>query len=240
MAAAGLGGEATDPTGVLKDVATAVAGRIVIGFVALGLSAHALFRGLLTVIGEPYGATGAPRRLMRRIANATVALGYAVLAKTAITLSARGRSAGHPDDDAAAHNWTARALHLPHGRVLLLAIAIGITVAAVVELVRVFMPGGVRRRLRVEDMTAHERMFVAVLGRLAFLSRATILAAIAYFLLKAAIVRAPHAARGPGGALHAAWEFPHGNIMLAMMAAGLLAVGVFALVEARWRRLFKP
>ena len=240
VAALGSSGQATDPTGVLRDVAITVAGRTVIGIIALGLTAHALFRGLLALIGEPYGGSGFLRRLTRRIANATIALGYAVLAATAFKLSVKGTSSVRADDDAAAHSWTARALHLPLGRLLLLAIAVGITIAAVVQLIRIALPGAVSRRLRVEDMSARERTLVAVFGRVALLSRATILVTIAYFLSKATIFRAPRDARGPGGALHAAWESPHGDILLAMMAAGLLAVGVFALIEARWRRLFKP
>ena len=180
------------------------------------------------------------RSLSRRIVNATIALGYAGLAARAIMFSIGGSSSAHADNDAAARHWSARTLGAPLGRPLLLAVAAGISVAAVVQLIRVVLPGAGRRRLRIEDMSARQRTVLAVFGRLAFLCRATIFATIAYFLWKAAIFRAPNEARGSGGALHAAWESPHGNALLAVMAVGLVAVGVFALLEARWRRLFRP
>jgi len=34
------------------------------------------------------------------------------------------------------------------------------------------------------------------------------------------------------------WELPHGRVWLALVAAGLIAFGVYGVLEARWRRLF--
>ena len=239
-AIAGQGGDATGPSGVLRDTAATALGRTMIGVVTLGLIAHALFRGLLAFIGEPYGGRKPTQRFARRMANATVALGYAGLAATAAALSVGGKAPARADDDATAQHWSARALHAPAGRLLLLAVAVVITVVAVVHLIHVGFPGALLRRLRVEEMSARQRLAATVLARLAFLSRAIILGTVAYYLWRATILRAPGQARGPGGALHAAWESPHGNVLLAMMAGGLIAVGAFALLEARWRRLFRP
>jgi hypothetical protein len=75
-------------------------------------------------------------------------------------------------------------------------------------------------------------------GRLALLARGTIFASIGYFLAKAAARWSPGAARGSAGALHAVWEQPHGGWLLGLVAVGLVALGAFGLLEARWRRLF--
>jgi hypothetical protein len=237
-AAAGLGGQATDPSGMLADSARTVVGRTIIAVVALGLIAHAVFCAVLALIGEPYGDRAPLQRLGRRLGNTTAALVYFALAATAVALSTGWKSSRHTDDDATAHHWSAHALHAPLGRPLLIAVAGGLTIAAAVQLSRVAWPGDLRRRLRVEDMGGLQHTVVAVVGRLAFLSRAAILGSIAYFVWRAAIFRAPGEARGPGGALHAAWEVPYGNVLLGMMAGGLIAVGAFAFLEARWRRLF--
>ena len=238
LAAAGRGGKATDPSGALKEAASTPVGRIVIGIVALGLTTHALFRILLSLVGEPYGNRAPLRRLSRRIANGCAALGYFALGATAASLSLGWKSSAHTNDDATMQHWSGRLLHAPYGRPLLIAVAGAVTIAAAVQLVRVAWPGQSDRRLRIEDMSARQRLVVAVVGRLAFLSRTIILATIAYYLWRAAVDRAPREARGPGGALHAAWESSHGDVLLAMMAGGLVAVGAFALIEARWRRLF--
>jgi Domain of Unknown Function (DUF1206) len=237
-AAAGLGGQATDPTGVLADAARSVLGRTALGVVALGLVAHGLFRALLALVGEPYGSTTPLRRIARRVANAAGAIAYLGLSVTAAALSIGWKAFAHADSDTTTQRWSGRLLHAPLGRPLLLGVALGIAIAAVVAFVRVVFPGRSRRRLRVEDMSPRERTTVAVVGRLAFLARAIILATVAYYLTRAAIDRAPREARGPAGALHAAWEYRHGSWLLALMAAGLLSVGAFAFLEARWRRLF--
>jgi Domain of Unknown Function (DUF1206) len=237
-AAVGLRGQATDPVGALSDAATTAMGRTLIGIIALGLITHAFFRAALAVVGEPYGARTRLSRLVRRIANAISTLCYVGLGVTALALAVGWKSSGPTNDDATAQHWTAVTLHAPLGRSVLVVVAVVLSAAAIAQAVRAAWPRSVQRRLQVEDMTARETAVVAVVGRLAFLSRASILFTIAYFLWKGVVLRAPGDIRGPGGALHAFWEAPHGNIFLAIVAGGLLAVGAFALIEARWRRLF--
>jgi hypothetical protein len=237
-AAVGLRGQATDPVGALADAATTAIGRSLIGAIGLGLIAHALFRAALAVVGEPYGAQTLLRRVGRRISNAASTLCYVALGATAMALAVGWKSSGRTNDDATAQHWTAFALHAPLGRSVLIIVAVALTVAAIAQIVRAAWPHSVQRRLQMETMSAREQAIVGVVGRLAFLSRASVLLTISYFLWKGAILRAPGDVRGPGGALHAFWEAPHGNVLLAVVAGGLLAVGAFALIEARWRRLF--
>jgi Domain of Unknown Function (DUF1206) len=238
-AAVGLGGEATDPSGALVTVARAPAGRFVLVAVALGLLAHAGFRGALALVGEPYDHRGPVQGAMRRLVNAVSALFYLGLAITASAL-ALGRSARvQPDGNAEARDWSARLLSLPFGQSLLIGVATAILVAAVVQLVRAFTPGAVRRRLRLEEMSAREQQTVSIVGRVAFVARATVLAVIGYYLTEVAVHRTPRAARGAGGALRAVWAQPHGGLLLGLVAAGLMAFGAYGLLEARWRRLFQ-
>jgi len=237
-AAAGLGGKATDPSGALAMVARTSIGRVALGVVAPGLVAHATFCAALMLMGEPYADRGPVLRAIRKIANAVSALIYFGLAATAAALSLGWGALVHTDKDAETRHWSARVLAAPFGRPLLIAVAAVILIAAAVELVRVFWPSDARRRLRVEEMSERECRAVAAVRRIAFLSRAAVLAIVGYFLVWAAIDRAPWEARGPGGALHAVWEHPHGDVLLAMMAGGLIAIGAYALLEARWRRLF--
>jgi hypothetical protein len=237
-AAAGLGGRATDPPGALAMVAQLPAGRVALAFLAAGLIAHAAFRAALVVVGEPYVHRGSLRRLGRRIAN-----GFAALIYTGMALTAGARAAGwgthlRAGRDAETRHLSARILAIPFGRPLLIGVALGILVAAVVQLARAFGPDHVRERLRVEEMTALERRTVAILGRIAFAARATVLAGCGYFVARAAVDGAPREARGPAGALHAAWELPHGALWLAAIAGGLIVFGAYGLLEAKWRRLF--
>jgi hypothetical protein len=121
----------------------------------------------------------------------------------------------------------------------LLGVAAAFGVAVIVQLVRAASPNTVRRRLQVEKMTDGERRVVSLVGRVALLARAVILGAIGYFLIKAADRWEPDMARGTAGALHALWRLPHGNLILSFTAAGMVSLGIYGLIEVRWRRLFE-
>jgi hypothetical protein len=237
-AAAGLGGEATDPGGALLTVAHLPAGRVVLAFVGLGLVGHAVFRAALVLVGEPYTDQGPLRRMARRISNAFAFLVYLGMALAAGALAV-GRSAHVSGDrNAEPRHLSARILVVPFGRPLLLALAAGILVAAAFQVVWAVGPNHVRERLRVEEMTERQCKTVIGVGRIAFATRAALLAACGYFVARAAIDRSPHEARGPAGALHAVWELPHGDLLLAAFAAGLIGFGAYSLLAAKWRRLF--
>ena len=236
-AAAGAGGRPTDPNGALRTVARMPAGQIGLALIAAGLFVHAAFRALLTVAGEPYVKQGRWGRVASHVRHGFAACLYAGMALTAAALAVRWHGSAGTDKDAQTRHLSARVLAAPFGRPILIAIAIGIGIAAVVQIVRAVGPNRTRDRLRVEEMTERQSDFMVALGRVAYVGRAAVLAACAYFLMRGAIDRAPRETRGPGGALRGVWELPHGGVWLALVAAGLIAFGLYGVLEARWRRL---
>jgi uncharacterized integral membrane protein len=237
-AAAGVGGKATGPSGALRTVARVPAGRVLSALVALGLLAHAAFRAVLVLVGEPYLDKGRWGRLARRISNGFVALVYLGLALSTGALAAGVGVHRRAGRDHEPRELSARLLSAPFGRPLLAAVALGILIAALVQLVRAFAPHRIGERLHSEDMTEAERGIAQAMRRVAFAARAVVLAACGYFVGRAALDRAPQEARGPAGALHAVWELPHGALWLAAVGGGLIVFGAYGLLEARWRRLF--
>lgn len=237
-AAAGVAGEPTDPTGALAALVRLPAGRAALAMVALGLLIHAAFRGVLVLTGEPYPEQGRWRRVANRVRDGFAACLYAGLALSAGALAAGRYGQAHADKDAQTRHLSARLLAAPFGRPILVAIALGIGIAAAVWIVRAFGPDHARERLRVDAMSPRQRALMTVLARVAYVARATVLAVCAYFLARGAIDRSPRETRGPAGALRAVWQLPHGGLWLAMVGAGLVAFGVYGVLEARWRRLF--
>ena len=239
-AAGGAGGKPTNPSGALSGLVRMPAGRAVLALIAAGLLVHAAFQAALVLTGEPYVKEGSWRRAATRIRHAFGALLYGGMALTAAGRAFAGghRARAHGADDEQTRHLSARVLATPFGQPLLIAIGVGLGIAAIVALVRAFGPNNVRERLRVEAMSPQQCRFMAALGRVAYVARGTVLGACGYFLVRAAIDRAPRESRGPGGALRAVWELPHGGLWLALVAAGLIAFGVYGVLEARWRRLF--
>jgi len=237
-AAAGMGGEPTDPSGALSTLVRMPAGRAALALIALGLLVHAAFRALLAVTGEPHVKQGPWQRAATRIRRGFAAFFYLGMALTAAALAGGRHGQTHGTGDAQTRHLSARLLALPFGRPLLIAIAVGIGIAAVVEVVRAFGLNPARARLRVEEMTERQCKLMLGLGRVAYVARATVLGACAYFLARGAIDRAPRETRGPAGALRAVWALPHGDLWLALVAAGLIAFGLYGVLEGRWRRMF--
>jgi hypothetical protein len=78
------------------------------------------------------------------------------------------------------------------------------------------------------------------LGRLGFAARGVIFVVIGGFLVLAALRSSSSQVRGLGGALEALEAQPYGWALLAVTAAGLIAFGLFGLVQARYRRIDAP
>ncbi len=237
-AAAGVGGKPTDPSGALLTLGRMPAGRAGLALIALGLLIYAAFRAALVLTGEPYVKQKRWRRLADRVRHAFSACLYLGMAFTAAMLAAGRHGHARGNTDATTRGLSAWLLGAPFGRPLLVAIAVGIAVVAVVQLVQAFGPNQARERLRVEAMTRRQCKLMIALGRIAYVARATVLGACAYFLVRGAIDRAPREARGPAGALRAVWELPYGGLWLAMVGAGLVAFGAYGVLEAKWRRVF--
>jgi hypothetical protein len=238
-AAAGVGGgRPTDPSGALSSLLRMPAGRAALALVAVGLLAHAAFRAALVVTGEPYVKQGPWRRAATRVRHGFAACLYAGMALTAAAATIAGGRHAHADNDHQTRHLSARLLTEPFGQPILIAIGVGLGIAAVVAIVRALGPNNIRQRLRLEEMTERQCRLMAALGRVAYVARATVFGACGYFLIRAGIDRAPRETRGSAGALRAVWELPHGSLLLALVAAGLIAFGVYGVLEARWRRLF--
>ncbi|WP_242346521.1 DUF1206 domain-containing protein [Anaeromyxobacter terrae] len=233
--ALGEGGRATDSKGAIATLAHAPLGGALVGALAIGLVGLALWF-VIEAIADP----GGQRRrgawaILSRVGQGIGGLGYASLALAAVRL-ATGGGAGR-SGNAAARSWTARALELPAGRVLVLAGAgIVIFVGA-----RQIWTGLGRKFLRHLDLARAGpwvRRWGATLGAVGFTTQGVVFTLVGLFFAQAALERAPREATGFDGALATlAHQRPYGAALLAAAALGLLAYAAFAFVEGRYRRL---
>ncbi len=81
-AATGVEGRTTDPPGALRTISTEPFGWLVLGFVAIGLGAYALWR-LIQAVADPEGESRDTSGIASRVGHGAAALGYSVLAFTA-------------------------------------------------------------------------------------------------------------------------------------------------------------
>jgi hypothetical protein len=97
--------------------------------------------------------------------------------------------------------------------------------------------GQVTAHLACDAATAR---WAVPLGRLGYAARGVVFVIIGAFLVLAAIRSSSSQVRGLGGALEALQAQPFGGALLGLVAAGLLAFGIFGFVQALYRRIDAP
>ena len=230
--AAGVGGATTDAQGALRQIFAAPFGRVLLAAIAIGLLGFALWQVVQAALDtERKGADA--RGLATRAAYAANGAIHVGLALSALRLL-RGGASG--DGDTAAQGWTARLLGWPGGALLVGLVGAGVIGFGAYQLYRAYR-ATFREALELGGLGADEARWVVRLGRLGHAAQGVVFGIIGAFLLVAAKGAAPGEARGLGGALAALAQQAHGQALLGLVAAGLVAHGLYLLAEARYRRM---
>ena len=231
--AAGRGGRATDAGGAITVLARAPWGRALVALLAGGLACHALWF-LLGGLADP----GRHRRdawgLVERAGRLVAAALYGFLAWRAVDLAIGG--AARPSGDAQARSWTAQALALPAGNLL---VAVGGAILLVVGARQIWRGWRCRTEgnLRTGQMGPQLRRWAPRLGLAGLASQGTLVLLVGLFLLQAALLRDPDEATGLDGALRWLAQQAFGTVLLFAAALGLLAFAAWTAIEARYRSL---
>jgi hypothetical protein len=100
---------------------------------------------------------------------------------------------------------------------------------------------GVTRKFLDEDKTGEmgpsTRRWITRIGVVGHLARMVAFGLIGIFVVKAAVDYAPRKAVGLDGALANLAHQSYGTFLLAVVAAGLVAFGVYSIADARYRRI---
>jgi Domain of Unknown Function (DUF1206) len=225
----GKSGAEADRQGALHQVASEPFGLAMLWLLVVGFACMALWRASLAVLGEDgQKKTGA------RVLNAVVAVFYGSVCwgTAAFAVGSGGQSSG----DATSQDWTASALKLPGGQVLVAiagVVVFGVGVGMVVGAIRrTFL-----KQLDTAAMSKRTREVVTALGMGGTAARGTVVAGAGVFVLVAAVRFDPHQAKGMDATLHSFARTPVGPWLLVLVALGLVLFGAFSFAEARWRKL---
>jgi hypothetical protein len=122
------------------------------------------------------------------------------------------------------------------GAVLLSLIGIGVIVAGVNECYS-GLSGKFRENYRLWEIHGIHLAFINVLGALSFTARALLLGMMGYFFLRAALKTGANGSIGLDAALLTLLSTTYGRAIVLFTATGLVAHGVLAFYEARFRRI---
>ena len=227
--ASGAGGKATNQQGALETVAHQPLGHALVVTIAVGLGGYALWRVVRASLG--HGPEDGGDSIVDRIGGFGSGIVYALLSVIAVEIAV-----GHAHGSGAVSPRTAGVLGWPLGREI-------VTGAGVVLIVVGLYQGwrGISRDFlddaMVGKMSPRLRRFLVAIGVVGHVSRMVVFGLVGIFLVKAAVEYDPRTAVGIGGALSRLLHQPAGNALLAVVAAGLVAFGLYSMTDARYHRL---
>jgi Domain of Unknown Function (DUF1206) len=229
-------GKLEDRPGALQEIAAHALGRVLLGALAVGLGGYALWRFAEAALGRTL--EGEEQGLLKRVALVARGLLYAWLCIlcTGLVFQADEPVGGGGGGGQKEDRITRIALEQPLGRYLVMAVGLAIIGAGLFNLFR-GLTRKFRDELKEEQMGREERRWYIALGVFGHLARAVIFALAGVFLVRAAWQYDPKEAIGLDGALRKLAHAEYGQVLLGCTAAGLMAYGLFCLVQARYREV---
>jgi hypothetical protein len=230
QAAFGSGGRTTDTHGVFTAVHDMAFGRVVLLVIAAGLLGYALWR-VVEAIVDPDGRGSAFKGLALRAGFAIRGLFHGALGVAAFRAAMGHRSNGGNDQ---ARQLTASAFRMPAGELLIYAGAAFVAGYGVYQLYRSYA-SKLGRQLELGAVSGDMRPWVVRVSRFGIAARGVIFCLIGFFLARAA---ERHDASEVGGIRESLNMLANlGRWPFAVVALGLIAYGVYELVNARYRRI---
>ena len=218
-------GRAEGADGVLRYLGGG-AGKWLLIVMTLGFIAYGLWRLSDAILGTEHPGNG-NKAIAHRVGAAASAAVHLLLAWQSAKLV---MAAGSSSSGGSASGQAQTVLELPAGQILLGAIAVGLAVAGVMQLVKAAKCSFLADlALRAQDD------WVKWLGRGGYAARGVVFLLGGWFLADAALSGNSQEAAGIEQIL--SWLSSPMNLLL---AAGLFLFGLYGLVEARYRRIRTP
>jgi hypothetical protein len=227
-AAFGRGGATGGQQSAFRMILQQPFGRVALGVIALGLLGYVLWRFLSALTDSEHRGSDA-KGLALRATSIGRGIVYAGLCVEVVRLMMNGRS-GSGGDQKAKH-WTAALMEQPFGPWLVGLVGLGIVVTGAYQLYAAW-DSKLSKRLSLGRMDDRVRRKVVAISRFGIGARGVVFFVIGGSLVLAGVKHNPNAARGTSGALSALPQ-----PLLALVGVGLIAYGVYALVNARYRRI---
>ncbi|MER7202240.1 DUF1206 domain-containing protein [Streptomyces sp. CB01635] len=225
------GGQA-DRGGAIAEIAHRPFGTVLLWLLGTALAGMALWRLTEAAFGQA-GPEG--RKASKRTMAGGRCLFYGFVSYSVLSYAAGGKGSGSGNSDRSSRDVTAKVLGWPGGQWIVGIVGAGVASIGVWIAVRALM-GKFQKRLRVSEMSRRVRKaagFVRVFGGTV---RGVVFAVAGTFAIAAAVQHKPGKAKGMDTTLRSFADVPAGRWVLALIALGLMAFGVFSWATARWRK----
>lgn len=226
--ALGDGGKTTNQQGALKTIAHQPFGKVMLAVVAIGLGGYGLWRLVRAAIGHGPEGTDSGFDRVAALGSGIVYTGLCAVAVT-ILLGSGGGSGNAQKTTAGVFGW-------PGGPWI-----VGIVGAVLIGIGLYQGYRGLSKDFlddsKTEEMGPAARHWIEWIGTFGHLARMVVFGLVGVFLIKAAVDFNPAKAVGLDGALAKLAHASYGPYALGIVAAGLIAFGLYSLSDARYHRI---
>jgi hypothetical protein len=231
-AALRLGGTpAMGSRGAMAHLINAPLGEVLLVVISIGLFGSAAWRFVEGVVDPEHHGKGA-KGLAKRTRSISLGVIHVALAISAIKLVVGDLDAA--SDGTNTQHWTAKAMATPGGTVLLWIVAAGFVAYGLYQLYNAWR-AKLNKRLSLGRLSRRTQRFVIGASRFGIAARGVVFATIGVLLARGIQHHDPRDARGIKAALFELFEFGRGPFLL--VATGLVAYGIYQLINARYRHI---
>lgn len=233
LAAFNLGGKSgTDSRGAMAELMNKPFGRVLLGVIALGLFGYAVWR-IVEAIKDPERRGRNAKGIALRLKSFATGLVHLGLAYSAAHFAVKGFGSGNSRNEAKA--WTARALETPGGLFALYAVAAAFIGYGLYQLYKA-AKSKLAKQLSLGSLTGPSRNWVILTSRFGIAARGIVFGMIGVMLARATMHRNPSEAGGPAESMRELTAFGHWPFVA--IAVGLIAYGVYQVINAKYRRIY--
>lgn len=213
-------GDAEGSGGALGSLRDEPLGQALLWLIAIGLFGYVVWQAVLAVRNPERDETG------KRIFHGVSAVIHAGLALTALRLAQGGAEGGGSD-------VTASLMAAPFGRILVGLAGLLIAGYGIQQIWKAWTVD-LDEHLDLARLSATARTWVVRLGRAGLAARGIVMALLGYMFITAAFRADASGTNDVEGVLDSMRDQPW---LLAIVALGLVAYGIYSLVRARYRRI---
>jgi hypothetical protein len=233
--AIGSGGTLTDTQGAIATIGRTSLGGILLYVVLAGLIGYGLW-GLIRAIADPLHKGTEAKGLGERIGFAISGISYLALGLVTFNLiTGQAMAAQNGAQTAQARQSVGTILSKPWGAWVVAAVALVITGVGLLQIYQSTRPDFIRQ-YQPYALNENQRKWITNLGRFGVAARGLVFTLIGFFLFLAAYQNDPGRAQGIDGVLTSLLQQPYGPWLLALVALGLNAFGIYSALSGLWLR----
>jgi hypothetical protein len=225
--ARGVGNKQASRTGALREIGSKPFGKFMLVVIAIAFAAYAFYN--LAEAAFDFEHKGAGNRFLRFCR-------VVIYGTFAVTTFRFATAAKLQDENKQSTDFTGKLLQKPAGP-LLVAIVGLVLIATGVYNARKAFGKRYEEGLQTFELSPTNEKVVGVLARVGYISRGTVFAVIGLLFMQAARTHKADKASGLDGALRRLLALSYGKPLVAVLGIGLVAFGLFSLIEAKYRRI---